>query len=1277
MWLAKLCIILGTVVLVRAQTVYYNCPDGWVTDQPNKRCYNFIFYPKLPYVLAAKSCAESFSSLVSVTTSVEHSFINEYLLAHDSNRYEWYTSGRKDLNNGYVWEGEGVKLSDVSPVLNFWMSGYQFVPQERLIYKFDATQNGYRWYIGQDTIKRAYICEIGQEEAYRVLIQRRDFTFGTPYLNLDETANGPIFDSDGVPENIWFLKSTRSLYLECLAIGYPQPTYKWLRGPTFEQISEEVKTATDSRYTLTNGKLTIQNPDDRDSRYYRCEASNPQGKIISNYAQLAMGTLGEFPNYSDAPVTAYAYEGAVVLCSKINFEPSVVYNWERYIGSGGVPQDIFVTTTPHLFISANGRLYFSEISKEDHGDYYCRVSLSGISDSVVGTAQAPSAVSRPIKLNVVTQASKNDWGPLIQDDFINVFPNPPVRGQGVRLECFAYGSAVNYKVNWNFIWSRRGGLPSKVKFGDFNRVLILENAQAEDEGLYTCLVTRGSGSQSKDFQLMLNTKPYFLNPLKHQHVDIGSHISWQCLADGNPPPEYSWYRNGTMILPNDPDVTIKRNVLTISTADPKKHSGMYQCGATNVLGQVLSSAQLRVLAFPPSFTKNPLPQSLAGAIRGNISIPCHPEASPRPSIRWARQDRFGNVQDLSVQVITGPIVDNTVHYRMNLNGDLVITNIGNEDEGTFICIATNDYGEDQSACQLSVQDGTTLFRKPNNFYRDYVQNDTVFINCEASYDPALDLIYVWKFNGKRIDMEKESYFFTQSFNPVGLYIKPLQYYHEGEYECTALTPLNSVSAAGIVEVQGVPEAPSGLYGDSGRVTTNSIIFYWTTGKDRGSAILEYEVIYNVDSEPGQWYSATTGINKILHADTLVVGGLDTKKRTYELKGLLPGNNYRFKIRAKNIKGWSEFSLESAYYQTLMAAPLVNPDFMNITGGGGSVGDLTIKWNPLPKKYHGGTGLYYRLYWRTDSTQVWIATNVQSKQDDLSKGQLYYVQLVGKDNFYLPYEVMIQARNAYGNGQNSTTRIIYSAEGMPIPAPKIQGCSAINSTAMDVYWTPIENTRQNIKGKIAGFQVNYWARPSGGETLPIYKQFIRFSAKDDNVPTHGIVIGITPNAFSIFDVQVFNTAGLGPKSDSYPCKTASDATILYPTEVRVHPIDSTSVKITWRGVLISTDEATIVGYKIFLWPSNENFRSAFEYMADFMPTEWKLSNLEAGVVYSIRISAFSDAGDGQKSPTVYFAIAGGATLIDQTVTQFSYLAASSISSSILLILLASMVVFMLS
>ena len=83
--------------------------------------------------------------------------------------------------------------------------------------------------------------------------------------------------------------------------------------------------------------------------------------------------------------------------------------------------------------------------------------------------------------------------------------------------------------------------------------------------------------------------------LKHQHIDDGSQFTWQCLADGNPFPQYSWYRNGTLITANDPDVTVKNNILTIAKANNLKHGGMYQCGATNVLGQVFSSAQLRVL----------------------------------------------------------------------------------------------------------------------------------------------------------------------------------------------------------------------------------------------------------------------------------------------------------------------------------------------------------------------------------------------------------------------------------------------------------------------------------------------------------------------------------------------------------------------------------------------------------------------------------------------------------------------------------------------------------
>ena len=40
----------------------------------------------------------------------------------------------------------------------------------------------------------------------------------------------------------------------------------------------------------------------------------------------------------------------------------------------------------------------------------------------------------------------------------------------------------------------------------------------------------------------------------------------------------------------------------------------------------------------------------------------------------------------------------------------------------------------------------------------------------------------------------------------------------------------------------------------------------------------------------------------------------------------------------------------------------------------------------------------------------------------------YTELVGKDNFYLQYIVKVGAYNKFGDGPNSTERLIMSAEG---------------------------------------------------------------------------------------------------------------------------------------------------------------------------------------------------------------------------------------------------------
>lgn len=48
-------------------------------------------------------------------------------------------------------------------------------------------------------------------------------------------------------------------------------------------------------------------------------------------------------------------------------------------------------------------------------------------------------------------------------------------------------------------------------------------------------------------------------------------------------------------------------------------------------------------------------------------------------------------------------MDTTAKFQMTLNGDLIIRDITMGDAGDYICTATNDLGEDYSACRLDVQ----------------------------------------------------------------------------------------------------------------------------------------------------------------------------------------------------------------------------------------------------------------------------------------------------------------------------------------------------------------------------------------------------------------------------------------------------------------------------------------------------------------------------------------------------------------------------------------------
>ena len=83
---------------------------------------------------------------------------------------------------------------------------------------------------------------------------------------------------------------------------------------------------------------------------------------------------------------------------------------------------------------------------------------------------------------------------------------------------------------------------------------------------------------------------------------------------------------------------------------------------------------------------------MMGAIGGNLSIPCRPEAAPFPEISWLQNGGAIN-----------PSTDIDARVRLMINGDLRIRDLTTGDQGVFECRAANQFGEDVNRTTVTIQ----------------------------------------------------------------------------------------------------------------------------------------------------------------------------------------------------------------------------------------------------------------------------------------------------------------------------------------------------------------------------------------------------------------------------------------------------------------------------------------------------------------------------------------------------------------------------------------------
>lgn len=297
------------------------CPSGWVGFQWS--CYKFSRSPRRSIITAAESCATYSAQLVSVNTYDEFMFISSYLREKDPQHLIWYTSGRDQGGNSWRWDGdrtlfinipdlwlrnEPTFLHNQQPSIyptsfnpaqpsspfqtNFgqvqqqqqqYQQQFQQLPQLPLKYaafNFSGPENRWGLIPHSGMEEDAFICEVPREDINHLLVNERNIDYGvTDITDPNKIPRGAKFTDE--PKPAVFDLSGRSkqnyISLRCAADGYPTPTYQWFKEEyeNARPIERLIDPLSDSRLTLTDGTLTIFNPQQTSDRgKYHCKAMN-------------------------------------------------------------------------------------------------------------------------------------------------------------------------------------------------------------------------------------------------------------------------------------------------------------------------------------------------------------------------------------------------------------------------------------------------------------------------------------------------------------------------------------------------------------------------------------------------------------------------------------------------------------------------------------------------------------------------------------------------------------------------------------------------------------------------------------------------------------------------------------------------------------------------------------------------------------------------------------------------------------------------------------------
>ncbi|XP_051768635.1 receptor-type tyrosine-protein phosphatase F isoform X5 [Ctenopharyngodon idella] len=708
------------------------------------------------------------------------------------------------------------------------------------------------------------------------------------------------------------------------------------------------------------------------------------------------------------------------------------------------------------------------------------------------------------------------------------------------------------------------------------------------------------------FSSQADSLPNFIKSPEDQTGISGGVASFVCQAAGEPKPRITWMKKGKKVSSQRFEVIEfddgSGSVLRIQPLRTHRDEAIYECTATNSVGEINTSAKLTVLEenqIPHGFpTIDMGPQLKVVERTRTTTMLCAASGNPDPEITWFKDF-------LPVDINSNGRIKQLRSGGSPIRGALQIENSEESDQGKYECVATNSAGTRYSApANLYVR----VRRVPPRFSipptnHEVMPGGSVNLTCVAVGAP---MPYV-KWMAGEVELTKDEEM------PVGRNVLELTNIRQStNYTCVAISSLGMIEATAQVSVKALPKPPTSLIVTE--TTATSVTLTWDSGNPEP---VSYYIIQ---------YRAKTSDTNFQEVD-----GVATTR--YSIGGLSPYSEYEFRVMAVNNIGRGPPS-DPVETRTGEQAPSSPP--LHVQARMLSASTMLVQWEP-PEEPNGQIR-GYRIYYTSDLDAPLSAWQKHNTDDS----RLTTISSLTTD---ITYSLRVLGFTSVGDGPPSDVLQVKTQQGVPAQPSSFEAEAELDTRIQLTWLWPVQDP-------IIKYELQYWEADSENK---IHVTF-------DPAGSYAVE-GLKPDTLYKFSLAAHSEVGQGVFTQPIEAKTAQSMPGAPPRKVEVEAVNSTAIRVTWKPPLSGKQHGQIRGYQvIYSRLENGEPRGQPNIMDVALPeAQWKIeesteyeaviTGLLSETSYSVTVAAYTTKGDGARSKakviTTTGAVPGKPTMIIST------------------------------